>query len=168
MADKGEPSQYLNQAIIDLTIDDEYPQPKRLKVDANSLLEKMKYPQTAALSVKVTYLQYRANYEKSVLSAWSSGSDIAGVIGAVSYSLLIAVGMKTTLVIMLTIPAIASLAFWLLLPKPLPPQESIEGAGQPDDQVKLGNEEISLRRKFLSYSWSNEIHDTISLIYLFE
>ncbi|CAG9759289.1 unnamed protein product [Ceutorhynchus assimilis] len=118
---------------------------------------------------EVTYLQYSANYEKSVLSAWGSGSGGAGVIGAVSYSLLNAVGMQRTLLIMLTIPAITSLAFWLLLPKPLPPRESTEAeAEQPADQVKLENEELSLRRKIYLIPGLMKYMIPFGLIYLFE
>ncbi|XP_066155355.1 battenin isoform X2 [Euwallacea fornicatus] len=67
---------------------------------------------------EVTYLQYSAFYKKNVVSAWSSGTGGAGVIGALSYSLLKTIGMKTTLLVMLLIPALTAISFWIILPKP--------------------------------------------------
>ncbi|CAG9759994.1 unnamed protein product [Ceutorhynchus assimilis] len=70
---------------------------------------------------------------------------------------------------MLTIPAITSLPFWILLPKPLTPQDSTEEeAGQPDDQVKLENEEMSLRRKYYLIPGLMKYMIPFGLIYLFE
>nr|CAH7768463.1 unnamed protein product [Callosobruchus chinensis] len=67
---------------------------------------------------EVTYLQYSTFYNKNVLSTWSSGTGGAGIIGALSYSILQAFGMRTTLLIMLIIPFSMALTFWILLPKP--------------------------------------------------
>ncbi|VEN56963.1 unnamed protein product [Callosobruchus maculatus] len=67
---------------------------------------------------EVTYLQYSTFYNKNVLSTWSSGTGGAGIIGALSYSILQTFGMRTTLLIMLIVPFSMALSFWVLLPKP--------------------------------------------------
>ncbi|XP_060537468.1 battenin [Cylas formicarius] len=71
---------------------------------------------------EVTYLQYSSFYQRNVVSAWSSGTGGAGVIGALSYSLLQYFGMKTSLLIMLVVPASMAISFWIILPKPMTDQ----------------------------------------------
>lgn len=67
---------------------------------------------------EVTYMQYSSYYDKNVVSTWSSGTGAAGVIGALSYTFLQQLGMKTTLQILLIVPAMMGLSFWILLPSP--------------------------------------------------
>ncbi|XP_030748507.1 battenin [Sitophilus oryzae] len=67
---------------------------------------------------EVTYLQYSSFYHKTVISSWSSGTGGAGVIGSLSYALLQQLGLQTTLLIMLVIPALMCISFWIILPKP--------------------------------------------------
>ncbi|XP_076262313.1 CLN3 lysosomal/endosomal transmembrane protein, battenin isoform X2 [Rhynchophorus ferrugineus] len=87
---------------------------------------------------EVTYLQYSSFYQKTVVSAWSSGTGGAGVIGALSYSLLKQLGMRTTLLIMLIIPAITSISFWIILPKPAQDEVAV----MIDIQRKVNEEEL--------------------------
>ncbi|CAH1153453.1 unnamed protein product [Phaedon cochleariae] len=67
---------------------------------------------------EVTYLQYSSFYDKNVVSTWSSGTGGAGVIGALSYSILHSIGMRTSLLVMLIIPALMGISFWIILPRP--------------------------------------------------
>lgn len=57
---------------------------------------------------------------RSVISAWSSGTGGAGVLGSFSYAALTLLGVssETSIKIMLGIPIIEAAAFWLLLRKP--------------------------------------------------
>lgn len=45
-----------------------------------------------------------------MVSAWSSGTGGAGVVGALSYALLQRLGMKTTLLLMLVIPVLTAVS----------------------------------------------------------
>ncbi|CAG9855028.1 unnamed protein product [Phyllotreta striolata] len=67
---------------------------------------------------EVTYMQYSSFYDKNVVSTWSSGTGGAGVIGALSYTVLQQLGLRTTLQILLVVPVIMGLSFWVLLPSP--------------------------------------------------
>ena len=69
---------------------------------------------------EVTMLAYSAQFNKNVISTWSSGTGGAGIIGAFSYALLVELGLtpKTTLLIMLFVPALEALTFWILLRRP--------------------------------------------------
>lgn len=67
---------------------------------------------------EVTLLQYSTFHDKNVISSWSSGTGGAGVIGAVSYTLLTAMGLKQTLLVMLVVPLTMAISFWIILPSP--------------------------------------------------
>ncbi|XP_971061.2 battenin isoform X1 [Tribolium castaneum] len=84
---------------------------------------------------EVTYLQYSSFYDKNVVSTWSSGTGGAGVIGAVSYSLLQQLGLKTTLLVMLLVPGMMAVTFYIILPSP-------EVMDENDIQADVNNEEI--------------------------
>ncbi|XP_065165723.1 battenin isoform X2 [Atheta coriaria] len=67
---------------------------------------------------EVTLLQYSSFYDKNVVSTWSSGTGGAGVFGALSYALLKNLGPRNALLIMLIVPAVMAVAFWLILMRP--------------------------------------------------
>ncbi|GAB0100351.1 Battenin [Sergentomyia squamirostris] len=66
---------------------------------------------------ELTFLAYSSNYNKNVVSTWSSGTGGAGIIGSLSYAGLRNVGLNTTqtLLVMLVVPAAEAIAFWLIL-----------------------------------------------------
>lgn len=66
---------------------------------------------------EATFLAYASYFNKNVISTWSSGTGGAGVIGSISYTGLTALGLtpKTTMLVMLVVPAIESVSFWLML-----------------------------------------------------
>ncbi|GFT88475.1 battenin [Nephila pilipes] len=68
---------------------------------------------------EVTYLSYSSNFDKNVVSTWSSGTGGAGVIGALSYaSLKEFFELKTTLQIMLVTPVLTAITFWIIIVHP--------------------------------------------------
>lgn len=48
---------------------------------------------------------------RNVVSTWSSGTGAAGVIGALSYTLLERLGFRTALLIMLAVPILMAAAY---------------------------------------------------------
>lgn len=67
-----------------------------------------------------TFLAYSTHYDKNVVSTWSSGTGGAGIIGALSYSVLRAAGLSTrqTLLVMILVPTLELLTFFLVLSPP--------------------------------------------------
>lgn len=66
-----------------------------------------------------TFLSYSSFFDKNVISTWSSGTGAAGVVGALSYaSLTHLVNPRTALLIMLIVPVILSITFWILIEHP--------------------------------------------------
>ncbi|XP_033188049.1 battenin [Bombus vosnesenskii] len=73
---------------------------------------------------EVTLLSYSHQYPKQVIATWSSGTGGAGIIGALSYaSLTMWLSNEDTLLVMLIVPIIQGITFWLVLVHP--PQSSI-------------------------------------------
>uniref|UniRef100_A0AAG5CPE6 Battenin n=1 Tax=Anopheles atroparvus TaxID=41427 RepID=A0AAG5CPE6_ANOAO len=82
---------------------------------------------------EATFLAYATYFNKNVISTWSSGTGGAGIAGSLSYTGLTELGLtpKTTILIMLVVPALEAAAFWLLLrhkdtDKPAEPEEAKE------------------------------------------
>lgn len=72
---------------------------------------------------EVSLLQFSSYYSKNVISTWSSGTGGAGVLGAISYTGLSVLGIRTAMLIMLFIPILMSVAFWIIRPPPRPDNE---------------------------------------------
>jgi battenin len=75
-----------------------------------------------------TFLAHSTHFNKNVVSTWSSGTGGAGIIGALSYSLLREIGLnsKQTLLLMLFVPALEFFTFFFLLSKPNRPRQERE------------------------------------------
>ncbi|KAK0424477.1 hypothetical protein QR680_008685 [Steinernema hermaphroditum] len=72
---------------------------------------------------EITYLALASHFNKNSISAWSSGTGGAGIIGALAYAGLTEphfadLSPKTTLLIMLVVPVIFAFAYWILLIAP--------------------------------------------------
>ncbi|KAK3889151.1 hypothetical protein Pcinc_006728 [Petrolisthes cinctipes] len=69
---------------------------------------------------ETTLLAYSANFHRDVVSTWSSGTGGAGVFGALSYAGLTSAGLtpRSTVLLMLIVPAIMGFSFWVLLQHP--------------------------------------------------
>nr|CAI5852760.1 unnamed protein product [Callosobruchus analis] len=118
---------------------------------------------------EVTYLQYSTFYNKNVLSTWSSGTGGAGIIGALSYSILQTLGMRTTLLIMLIVPFSMALSFWVLLPKPS--EDDIAQALEVQKIVnreELKNPMDAIKRKISLIPGIMKYMIPFFLVYLFE
>lgn len=57
-------------------------------------------------------------FHRNVVSTWSSGTGAAGVVGALSYTLLKKLGLRNALLVMLVVPFLMAISFWLILAKP--------------------------------------------------
>lgn len=90
---------------------------------------------------EVTFLQYSSHFDKNVLSTWSSGTGGAGIIGAVSYSILQKIGLRTTLIVMLVVPITMGISFWFILPKPS--KEEMESNLEVHRRESLKREELT-------------------------
>ncbi|XP_058130304.1 battenin isoform X1 [Anopheles coustani] len=101
---------------------------------------------------EATFLAYATYFNKNVISTWSSGTGGAGIAGSLSYTGLTELGLtpKTTILIMLVVPALEAAAFWLLLrhkdtDKPAEPEEAKEKVEEidystlPEDERPLEN-----------------------------
>lgn len=118
---------------------------------------------------EVTILQYSSFYKRNVVSAWSSGTGGAGVIGALSYSLLQQLGLRTTLLMMLIIPVLSAVSFWIILPRP----SEQDVASAVDIQKKVNDEELhnpkaSLLKKVKLIPGLFKYMLPLGLVYLFE
>ncbi|XP_067647801.1 battenin-like [Eurosta solidaginis] len=67
-----------------------------------------------------TFLSYSSQFNKNVVSTWSSGTGGAGVIGSLSYASLRALSLspRDTMLVMLFFPALEAFTFWVILRKP--------------------------------------------------
>uniref|UniRef100_A0A336K9I5 Battenin n=1 Tax=Culicoides sonorensis TaxID=179676 RepID=A0A336K9I5_CULSO len=76
---------------------------------------------------EVTFLSYTSKFNKNVVSTWSSGTGGAGILGAISYSIMTQAGLtsRTTLLIMTSVPILESLIFFFLLRHPKSDNEPV-------------------------------------------
>ena len=66
---------------------------------------------------EVSFLAFTPQFSEPVISAWSSGTGAAGVIGAGSYALMTNIGLspEQTVLFMLIVPGGLAVTFWCLL-----------------------------------------------------
>lgn len=89
-----------------------------------------------------------------MITAWSSGTGSAGIVGSISWAGLLAIGItpRVTLRIMMIVPAIQASAFWFLLRSPEEkPDEQIENG-----IVNVATIESMARPTTNQYSYSEE------------
>ncbi|XP_055385589.1 battenin-like [Condylostylus longicornis] len=69
---------------------------------------------------EATFLGYSSRFNRNVVSTWSSGTGSAGVGGSLTYAALRSVGVSSlvTMLILLIVPVIECIAFWIILRKP--------------------------------------------------
>lgn len=90
---------------------------------------------------EITFLSLTALYDKSTVSAWSSGTGAAGVAGAAVYLLLrIGLSDQVTLFIQVFMPLVMIVSYFLLLGKagkaPPPREEAGSEGEEEDDETK--------------------------------
>jgi len=85
---------------------------------------------------EVTFLSLSHKFEPVVISAWSSGTGGAGVIGAGSYALLTLIGVspRTAVLLMLGVPLSMVVTFFVVLD---PPQQRPSPRRLPGDRAPL-------------------------------
>jgi len=88
---------------------------------------------------EVTFLSHTHLFQENVISAWSSGTGGAGVIGAGSYAALTAMGIspRTTVLVMILAPLGMGLVFWGVLD----PSKNISTSSSHDSVPLLHGEE---------------------------
>ena len=123
-----------------------------------------------------TFLAHSTHFHKNVVSTWSSGTGGAGIIGALSYSLMREIGLNSqqTLVLMLFVPTVEFFAFFFLLSKPInngPPEANNENESF---LVPASNESVdeapleTLAEKFAYIPELMIYFVPLSLVYFFE
>ncbi|XP_003737654.1 battenin [Galendromus occidentalis] len=71
---------------------------------------------------EIAFLKYSSHYQTNVVSAWSSGTGMAGVAGAGAYALMILkLSDELTLRLMIAIPILLAVSFWVILEHPREP-----------------------------------------------
>ncbi|XP_055904116.1 battenin-like [Eupeodes corollae] len=103
-----------------------------------------------------TILAYTSNYNKNTLSTWSSGTGGAGIIGSIAYAGLVAIGLNSrdTMLIMMSVPLLQCVAFWVILRKPQEKSDTaISVIDMSEDSQKLEGylERLKYMSKLLKY-----------------
>ena len=77
---------------------------------------------------EVSFLAFTHQFSEPVISAWSSGTGAAGVIGAGSYALMTSLGLspQQTVLVMLIVPGGLAVTFWCLLEPSRSPDQQTE------------------------------------------
>ncbi|XP_015781751.1 battenin isoform X2 [Tetranychus urticae] len=94
---------------------------------------------------EATFLSYSSRFSDSdTISFWSSGTGGAGLIGSISYAGLTQLGLspRVTLLVMLIVPVIMAITFWIVLAPPKIDVATITPLMQPNEP-STGDEIIS-------------------------
>ncbi|KAJ6646498.1 Battenin [Pseudolycoriella hygida] len=93
---------------------------------------------------EASFLAYTSHFNKNVVSTWSSGTGGSGVIGALSYAGLIALGISPvdTMLIMLSVPILEGIAFWIILRRPLKNPTNTQDGGIDNMQYQQSTENL--------------------------
>ncbi|XP_043471457.1 battenin isoform X2 [Leptopilina heterotoma] len=107
-------------------------------------------------------------FVKHVITCWSSGTGGAGIFGAVSYACLkIWLSTKQTLLLMLIIPFLEGIAFWIILEIPKETVQSDKsGIGSREQIIKV--QEKSLKEKLRLVPTLLKYMLPLGLVYLLE
>lgn len=123
-----------------------------------------------------TFLAHSTHYNKNVVSTWSSGTGGAGIIGALSYSLMKEIGLNSrqTLLLMLFVPTLELFTFFFLLSKPQHrrhAQENDEIEPLNREQTNETHDELPLETLAQKFSYIPKLmiyFIPLSLVYFFE
>ncbi|KAF0314730.1 Battenin [Amphibalanus amphitrite] len=76
----------------------------------------------------ITFLSYAGQYERDVLSTWSSGTGAATFVGPLIYSAMVSAGFspRRVLLTMVTVPIMMGLSFWVILGRPQPSEPGLQ------------------------------------------
>ncbi|XP_043471454.1 battenin isoform X1 [Leptopilina heterotoma] len=117
---------------------------------------------------ELTLIAYCNRFNKHVITCWSSGTGGAGIFGAVSYACLkIWLSTKQTLLLMLIIPFLEGIAFWIILEIPKETVQSDKsGIGSREQIIKV--QEKSLKEKLRLVPTLLKYMLPLGLVYLLE
>jgi len=104
-----------------------------------------------------------------VISTWSSGTGGAGVIGAVSYAgLTLVLSIENTLLVMLVVPFLQAVTFWVILKHPTHIRIPITKNGIDSQEQIIKIPEKSFRDKINLVPGLLKYMIPLGLVYLFE
>lgn len=116
----------------------------------------------------IPFITFLILIHRDVISTWSSGTGGAGVIGALSYAFLKSwFPVRTTLQLMLVVPAIEAASFWLVLVRP--PRSSQVGKLNTDSQLQMVDPpKKTIKEKFSLVPSLLKYMIPVGLVYFFE
>lgn len=124
-----------------------------------------------------TFLALSTQYDKNVISTWSSGTGAAGVIGSISYSILRKIGLSSheTLLVMILVPMAELLiyAFVLSEPRSVGRIEAIDREAEPlmqneSEELSRNSRELSIREKIAYIPKLMIYFIPLMMVYFFE
>jgi len=127
-----------------------------------------------------TFLYHSTYYDKNTISTWSSGTGAAGVVGALSYSLLRQIGLSSynTLMLMILVPLIEFTVYKTVLTSPNNISNnnlSDSFIEEVDDNVPLIHQDGNFSNTILTFSEKLALLPTLfvyivplALVYFFE
>ncbi|XP_011142797.1 battenin [Harpegnathos saltator] len=118
---------------------------------------------------EVTLLSYSNQYPKQVISTWSSGTGGAGVIGAGSYAgLTMVLSIENTLLVMLVVPLVQAITFWIILKHPAHSRIPITKNGIDSQEQIIKVPQKTFRDKLALVPGLLKYMIPLALVYLFE
>ncbi|KAK0097643.1 hypothetical protein PV326_000518 [Microctonus aethiopoides] len=116
---------------------------------------------------EVTLMSHCHKYHRENIVAWSSGTGGAGIIGAFSYAgLRTIVSTDQTLLVMLVVPILEAIAFWIIIAKPNNDTIVRHGMSSQDQIITTPKKSIKDKLKLLPGLIVFIV--PLSLVYLFE
>lgn len=106
---------------------------------------------------------------RTVISTWASGTGGAGIIGSLSYTgLRIIFDPAHALMMMLVVPIIQAVTFWLLLTHPTPTlvMVTVHGVGSQEQMIEAPK--MTLKRKLALLPRLLKYMVPLALVYFFE
>jgi battenin len=120
-----------------------------------------------------TFLALSTQYDKNVISTWSSGTGAAGVIGSISYAIMRKIGLssKETLLLMILVPIVELMIYSIVLsePRSVNLSEAVDREAEPLIGAEVQEtREISMKEK-LAYIPKLMIYFIpLMMVYFFE
>lgn len=92
---------------------------------------------------EITFLALTSHFEKGVITAWSSGTGFAGILGATLYlALTLALTPSQTIYLMVIVPCLELITYWFILVHPATLNEP-DGGFQPLLEEEVEEERVS-------------------------
>ncbi|XP_044016322.1 battenin-like isoform X2 [Aphidius gifuensis] len=116
---------------------------------------------------EASFMSYLHKYSKTNITAWSSGTGGAGIIGSISYAgLRMIFNIETTILVMLIVPISEAIAFWLILVHPKDKIIIDYGVDSQEEIIKFPKKNLKQKFELLPRLLVYAI--PLGLVYLFE